>query len=636
MAKKCYITTPIYYASGNVHIGNSYTTIVADVLSRYHRLAEYDTYFLTGMDEHGLKIQEAAEKQGITPQALVDNIAENTKELWKHLLAEHDGFIRTSDKYHVEQVAEIFEKFLASDDIYLSEYTGDYCVSCEAFFTKSQLGEGGTCPDCGKPTRKVSEQSYFFRLKKYQNQLLDFIKSHPDFIQPETRRNEVVSFVESGLEDLCISRTTFNWGIPVKSNPKHVIYVWLDALFNYLTALKYGSDNDEMYQKYWVNNDNIYQLIGKDILRFHAVYWPIFLMAAGIPINFKLYVHGWVLMKDGKMSKSRGNVVYPKDITTKYGVDSLRYYLAKELPLGNDGIFTYERFFERYNTELANDYGNLVSRTISMVNKYFGGTVSKDYENTAFDQDLEEVIAKTVAETNEEYKAFKLQNAINKAWQIVTRANKYIDETTPWTLAKDETKQKQLMSVMYHLVESIRIVSVLLNPVLVESTTKVLEYLGNIELSNIEKLAFGYEYTNPLASKIEPLFKRLDVKAELEQIEKVEEAPKMDFKETISFDDFSKIDLRIGEIIACKKVEKSDKLLLLNVQIGTEVRQIVSGIAEKYQPDSIIGKKVVVVANLAPTKIRGNLSSGMLLCAEEDGKFELLETPNMASGSKIR
>ena len=636
MAKKCYITTPIYYASGNVHIGNSYTTIAADVLSRYHRLAEYDTYFLTGMDEHGLKIQEAAEKQGITPQALVDNIAENTKELWKHLLAEHDGFIRTSDKYHVEQVAEIFEKFLASDDIYLSEYTGDYCVSCEAFFTKSQLGEGGTCPDCGKPTRKVSEQSYFFRLKKYQNQLLDFIKSHPDFIQPETRRNEVVSFVESGLEDLCISRTTFNWGIPVKSNPKHVIYVWLDALFNYLTALKYGSDNDEMYQKYWVNNDNIYQLIGKDILRFHAVYWPIFLMAAGIPINFKLYVHGWVLMKDGKMSKSRGNVVYPKDITTKYGVDSLRYYLAKELPLGNDGIFTYERFFERYNTELANDYGNLVSRTISMVNKYFGGTVSKDYENTAFDQDLEEVIAKTVAETNEEYKAFKLQNAINKAWQIVTRANKYIDETTPWTLAKDETKQKQLMSVMYHLVESIRIVSVLLNPVLVESTTKVLEYLGNIELSNIEKLTFGYEYTNPLASKIEPLFKRLDVKAELEQIEKVEEAPKMDFKETISFEDFSKIDLRIGEIIACKKVEKSDKLLLLNVQIGTEVRQIVSGIAEKYQPDSIIGKKVVVVANLAPTKIRGNLSSGMLLCTEEDGKFELLETPNMASGSKIR
>ena len=485
MAKKCYITTPIYYASGNVHIGNSYTTIAADVLSRYHRLADYDTYFLTGMDEHGLKIQEAAEKQGITPQTLVDNIAENTKELWKHLLAEHDGFIRTSDKYHVEQVAEIFEKFLASDDIYLSEYTGDYCVSCEAFFTKSQLGEGGTCPDCGKPTRKVSEQSYFFRLKKYQNQLLDFIKTHPDFTQPETRKNEVVSFVESGLEDLCISRTTFNWGIPVKSNPKHVIYVWLDALFNYLTALKYGSQEDEMYQKYWANNDNIYQLIGKDILRFHAVYWPIFLMAAGVPINFKLYVHGWVLMKDGKMSKSRGNVVYPKDITTKYGVDSLRYYLAKELPLGNDGIFTYERFFERYNTELANDYGNLVSRTISMVNKYFGGTVSKDYENTPFDKDLEDVIAKTVEETNKEYKGFKLQNAINKAWQIVTRANKYIDETTPWTLAKDETKQKELMSVMYHLVESIRIVSVLLNPVLVESTTKVLEYLGNLELSNI-------------------------------------------------------------------------------------------------------------------------------------------------------
>lgn len=636
MSKKCYITTPIYYASGNVHIGNSYTTIAADVLSRYHRLCGHDTYFLTGMDEHGLKIQEAAEKQGVTPQALVDKIADETKELWKHLKAEHDGFIRTSDKYHVEQVAEIFEKFLESDDIYLSEYTGDYCVSCEAFFTKSQLGEGGTCPDCGKPTRKVSEQSYFFRLKKYQDKLLDFIKSHPDFIQPETRRNEVVSFVESGLEDLCISRTTFNWGIPVKSNPKHVIYVWLDALFNYLTALQYGSNNDEMYQKYWVNNDNIYQLIGKDILRFHAVYWPIFLMAANVPINFKLYVHGWVLMKDGKMSKSRGNVVYPKDITTKYGVDSLRYYLAKELPLGNDGIFTYERFFERYNTELANDFGNLVSRTISMINKYFGGKISKDYAETPFDKELEEVIQKTISEVNQEYIGFRLQNAINKAWQIVTRANKYIDETTPWVLAKDETRQKELMSVMYHLAESLRIVSILLNPVLVDATPKVLEYLGNVELSNIEELEFGYEYNNEVAKTIEPLFKRLDVKVELETIEKANELPKMDFKETISFDEFDKIDLRIGEIIACQKVEKSDKLLLLNVKIGTEVRQIVSGIAEHYAPDQIVGKKVVVVANLAPTKIRGNLSSGMLLCAVEDGKLELLETPNMSSGSKIK
>ena len=636
MSKKCYITTPIYYASGNVHIGNSYTTIAADVLSRYSRLAGCDTYFLTGMDEHGLKIQEAAEKQGITPQKLVDDIASSTKELWKHLKAEHDGFIRTSDKYHMEVVQELFEKFLATDDIYLSEYTGDYCVSCEAFFTKSQLGEGGTCPDCGKPTRKVSEQSYFFRLKKYQDQLLDYIKTHPDFIQPETRRNEVISFVESGLEDLCISRTTFNWGIPVKSNPKHVIYVWLDALFNYLTALNFGSSDDEMYQKYWVQNDNIYQLIGKDILRFHAVYWPIFLMAANIPLNFKLYVHGWVLMKDGKMSKSRGNVVYPKDITTKYGIDSLRYYLAKELPLGNDGIFTYERFFERYNTELANDFGNLVSRTISMVNKYFGGVVSKDYAKTSFDEDFEGVIAKTIKEVNEEYKGFRLQNAINKAWQIITRANKYIDETTPWVLAKDEECKKQLMSVMYHLVEAIRIASVLLNPVLVESTEKVLEYLGNVGLSNIENLAFGYEYNNPLASKIEPLFKRLDVKAELEQIEKIEEAPKMDFKDTISFEEFEKIDLRIGEIIDCKKVEKSDKLLLLSVKIGTEIRQIVSGIAEKYSPESIVGKKVVVVVNLAPTKIRGNLSSGMLLCAVEDGKLELLETPNMSSGSKIK
>lgn len=635
MCKNCYITTPIYYASGYVHVGNAYTTIAADTLARYKRLDGKDTYYLTGMDEHGLKIQEAAEKQGKTPQQLVDDVAEHTLGLWKHLGVTNDGFIRTSDPRHMAKVSELFEKFLASDDIYLSEYTGDYCVACEAFFTKTQLGENNTCPDCGKPTRKVSEQSYFFRLKKYEKQLLDFIKANPDFIQPETRRNEVVSFIESGLEDLCVSRTSFSWGIPVTSNPKHVIYVWLDALFNYLTAINYDEHDDSLYQKYWANNKEIYQLVGKDILRFHAVYWPIFLMAAGIPINFKLYAHGWILMKDGKMSKSRGNVVYPYDVTARYGIDALRYYLVKELPVGNDGLFTYERFFERYNSELANDLGNLVSRTISMINKYFGGKIEKSSVETAYDRDFEEVISSSIAAAKEEYDAFHLQNALTKVWQIVTRANKYIDETAPWVLAKDDAKQEELKSVMYHLAEALRIASTLLAPVLIETCPKVIEYLGIQEEMSVENLAFGYEYKNNVVSSLQPLFKRLDVQKELAEVNTPKVVP-MDFKSNVAFEDFEKLDLRVGEIIECKKVEKSDKLLVSQVQIGTETRQIVSGIAETYKPEDLIGKKVLVVVNLNPAKIRGVESSGMLLCASDGKTLQLVEIPNVNSGVKVK
>ena len=635
MCKNCYITTPIYYASGYVHVGNAYTTIAADALARYKRLDGKATYYLTGMDEHGLKIQEAAEKQGKTPQQLVDDVAEHTLGLWKHLGVTNDGFIRTSDPRHMAKVSELFEKFLASDDIYLSEYTGDYCVACEAFFTKTQLGENNTCPDCGKPTRKVSEQSYFFRLKKYEKQLLEYIKANPDFIQPETRRNEVVSFIESGLEDLCVSRTSFSWGIPVTSNPKHVIYVWLDALFNYLTAINYDEQDDSLYQKYWGNNHEIYQLVGKDILRFHAVYWPIFLMAAGIPINFKLYAHGWILMKDGKMSKSRGNVVYPYDVTTRYGVDALRYYLVKELPVGNDGLFTYERFFERYNSELANDLGNLVSRTISMINKYFGGKIEKSSVETAYDKDFEEVISSSIVATKEEYDAFHLQNALTKVWQIVTRANKYIDETAPWVLAKDESKQEELKSVMYHLAEALRIASTLLAPVLIETSPKVIEYLGIQEELSVENLAFGYEYKNNVVSSLQPLFKRLDVQKELVEVSAPKVVP-MDFKTNVAFDEFEKLDLRVGEIIECKKVEKSDKLLVSQVQIGTETRQIVSGIAETYKPEELIGKKVLVVVNLNPAKIRGVESSGMLLCASDGKTLQLVEIPNVNSGVKVK
>lgn len=634
MCKNCYITTPIYYASGNVHIGNSYTTIAGDVLARYKRLMGVDTFYLTGMDEHGQKIQEAAEKQGITPQELVDNVANATSSLWKDLGITNDYFIRTTDAEHVKKIQDLFEKFLASDDIYLSEYTGDYCVACEAFFTKTQLGEGGTCPDCGKPTRIVSEQSYFFRLKKYEKQLLDFIKSHPDFIQPETRRNEVISFVESGLEDLCISRTSFSWGIQVPSNPKHVVYVWLDALFNYLTALKYDTNNDELYQKYWCNSE-IYQLIGKDILRFHAVYWPIFLMAAGIPINFKLYAHGWVLMKDGKMSKSRGNTVYPKDITTRYGVDSLRYYLTKELPAGNDGLFTYERFFERYNTELANDLGNLVSRSVSMINKYHGGKIEKVAARTEFDDDFEEIISTAIKETKAEYDAFHLQNALTKAWAIVTRANKYIDETAPWVLAKDPEKAEVLKDVMYHLAEAIRVSASLLLPVLIEACPKIFNALGLDVPTSIKNLAYGYEYNNLVAEKLDPIFKRLDTAKELEEVSKPKVQP-MDFKPAVGIEDFDKLDLRVGEIIDCQKAEKSDKLLVSQVKIGTETRQIVSGIAAKYQPSELVGKKVLVVANLNPAKIRGIMSYGMLLCAANGEDLELIEINKSISGAKVK
>ena len=634
MKKNCYITTPIYYASGNVHIGNAYTTIAGDALARFKRMQGADTFYLTGMDEHGLKIQQAAEKQGITPQTLVDKIAEATKKLWLDLGITNDYFIRTTDQYHMDVVSTLFEKFLANDDIYLSEYTGDYCVSCEAFFTKTQLGPDNTCPDCGKPTTKVSEQSYFFRLKKYEKQLLDFIKANPDFIQPETRRNEVISFVESGLEDLCISRTTFSWGIPVKSNPKHVIYVWLDALFNYLTALQYGTDNQKMYQKYWEDAE-IYQLIGKDILRFHAVYWPIFLMAAGVPINNRLYVHGWVNMKDGKMSKSKGNTVYPHDIINRYGLDSLRYYLCKELPIGNDGLFTYERFFERFNTELANDFGNLVSRTIAMINKYFDGEIVSPKQVSVVDASFEALINEVIKEASAEYDAFHLQNALNKIWKIVDRANKYIDETAPWVLAKDEAKQDELRSVMYHLAEAIRVASILLSPVLIESSPKVLVALGGVETPKLADLQFGYQYKNRVASKMDPLFKRIDATAELEAIEKAK-APKEVFKPEISFDDFNKIDLRIAEIIDCQKCENSDKLLLLKVQIGETIRDVVSGIAEKYQPKELIGKKVVLVCNLAPAKIRGHISDGMLLCASGEDSLFLLESPNSHSGDLVK
>lgn len=649
--KRTYITTPIYYASGAPMLGNSYTTVACDALARYSRMMGRDTYYLTGMDEHGQKIEDSATKVGLDAQSYVDKIATETKELWKNMKIDYNGFIRTTDEHHVKVVQDIFEKLLAKGDIYLGSYSGNYCVSCETFFTKTQLCEGDTCPDCGKPTTTVTEESYFLNIKKYANRLLEYIESNPDCIVPKTRMNEVVSFIKGGLEDLCVSRTTLKWGISIKSNPKHVIYVWIDALANYLTALGYGTEDEALYQKYWVENKNVYQVLGKDILRFHAIYWPIMLMALDIPLNFRLYVHGWILNRDGKMSKSRGNSVYPMDLVNRYGIDSVRYYLTKELPLGNDGLFGYERFAERYNVELANDLGNLVSRTVAMVEKYFGGVIPSREVETPFDADLVNVVNENIKATLENFEGFNLQDAIECTWKIIRRANKYIDETAPWALAKDESKVGELKTVMYHLVETLRVVANLVAPYLVESAPKIYEALGLTEDLTFVDLKFGREYNNVKINKIEPLFKRLDIKAEVEYFEQItaenmkkaaaqnakqEEPKKEEKEELISIDDFAKVKLQVGEIIDSKRHENADKLLVSQIKIGDEVRQIVSGIAKYYEPKDIIGKKVIVVTNLKPVKIRGVESFGMVLCAASGEELELINVDKLPSGSTVR
>ena len=515
--KTCYITTPIYYASGEVHIGNSYSTIAADALARYKRLAGYDTLYLTGMDEHGQKIEEAAKKASKEPQEFVDGIAGKTKALWKELNISNDGFIRTTDGFHVQAVQKMFEKLLAQDDIYLGEYEGNYCVSCESFFTKTQLGEGDTCPDCGKVTIVVKEESYFLRLKKYEKKLLDYIDAHPDFIMPVTRRNEVISFIKQGLEDLCVSRTSYKWGIQIPSNPKHVIYVWIDALANYITYLGYNNDETN-FKKYWLEGDQVIHIVGKDILRFHAIYWPIMLMALGLPIKFKLYAHGWIMMSGGKMSKSKGNVVYPLTVKERYGLDPLRFYLCKEMPTTEDGLFTYERFIEQYNVYLANDLGNLVSRSIAMVNKYFGGSINKA-PNTDLNKDanneLERIINENIVKYHECMESFQLQNAINAIFEIVGFANKYIDLTTPWALAKDENLKNELNDCLYHLLETLRLVTIMLQPFMVETTTTIFDELGvDKDYQSFDKLAYGKKGTYKVIEKAIVLFKRLDLAEE--------------------------------------------------------------------------------------------------------------------------
>ncbi|HII4514957.1 methionine--tRNA ligase [Clostridium perfringens] len=642
--KPYYITTPIYYPSTNLHIGNTYTTVAADAIARFKRLTGHEVMFLTGTDEHGQKIERIANEKGITPKEHVDEIVAGIKELWKMMNISYDKFIRTTDDYHVKAVQEIFKKLYDQGDIYKDSYEGLYCTPCESFWTETQL-VNGNCPDCGRPVEKAKEEAYFFKMSKYADRLIQYIEEHPDFIQPESRKNEMLNnFLRPGLQDLCVSRTSFTWGIPVSFDEKHVIYVWIDALSNYITALGYGQENQELYKKFWPADVH---LIGKDILRFHTIYWPIMLMALGLELPKQVFGHGWLLVDGGKMSKSKGNVVDPVVLVNMFGADAVRYYLLREIPFGSDGLFNNEIFIKKVNTDLANDLGNLLSRTIAMVYKYFDGVIQAPTCKEAIDDELINLALSTPGKVEASIDALKIPEALESIWTLISRANKYIDETTPWILAKDEEKKERLGTVLYNLLETLRFVSVMISPFLTETSAKINEQL-NTKITTWESLKeFNGTVAGDKVVKGDVIFPRIDVEEKLAELEALKPAPvkpaneelvKNPIKEEITIDDFDKIDLRVVKVLECEPVKKAKKLLKLKVDLGGEERQVISGIAQYYKPEELVGKYVVLVANLKPVKLRGELSQGMILAAapSDDSELLLVNPGEMLTGSQVR
>ncbi len=649
-----YITTPIYYPSGNLHIGHAYSTVAGDVIARYKRLQGFDVRYLTGTDEHGQKIQEKAQNAGMSELDYLDGMIKDIKALWEKLDISNDDFIRTTERRHTEVVEKIFEKLLSKGDIYLGEYEGWYSVPDETFYTETQLVDpvyedgkivGGKSPDSGHEVELVKEESYFFKLSNYTDRLLAFYDAHPEFIQPPSRKNEMINnFIKPGLEDLAVSRTSFNWGVKVPSNPKHVVYVWLDALVNYVSALGYLTDDDHLFRQYWPADIH---LMAKEIVRFHSIIWPIILMALDLPLPKKVFAHGWVLMKDGKMSKSKGNVMDPNVLIDRYGLDATRYYLMRELPFGSDGVFTPEAFVDRTNFDLANDLGNLVNRTISMINKYFDGELPAYQGPThELDEEMEKMALDTVRAYHESMDKLQFSVALSTVWKLISRTNKYIDETTPWILAKDESQKAALGNVMAHLVENIRFAAVLLRPFLTHAPYQIFEqlHIHNEALHGFEGLATYGQLTEPImvTEKPQPIFPRLDVEAEVSYIKASMQPPKEESveeevpdKAQIDIKDFDKVEIKAATIIDAEKVKKSNKLLKIQVDLGYEKRQIISGIAQFYAPEDIIGKKVAVVTNLKPAKLMGQKSEGMILSAEKDDVLTLISLPNAVQNGAV-